>query len=294
MTPRGLRTTTVLGVSLATACTLAVAKLVTGFLTQSMAVLASALDSLLDAGASAVNLIAAREAAKPPDEDHDYGHGKIESLAGLLQSQLIMISGIFILVQAVRRFFSGGAIQALPLGIGVMAFAIVATAALVLFLKAAGRQNPSLILAAERVHFSMDLASHLGVIGALSLVRATGTILWDLVISALISCYVFISAFRVLRRSVDELLDRSLGPVRKEEIEHIIQSHHPAIVGIHDFRSRAVGGRIFLDFHIEIRGVDAFVKAHTITESLIGKIKERYPGADVTVHYDPEGADDMR
>ena len=124
---------------------------------------------------------------------------------------------------------------------------------------------------------------------ALVLVGWTGRAFWDLIVSILVAGYIFKAAIGIFRQSVSELLDRGLSNTELKKIKMIILRHHPAIVRVHNLRSRMVGNQLFLDFHIEIRGEDDFKKAHDMTESLIGKIKEQHANADVTVHFDPEG-----
>lgn len=284
-----LSTTRAIACSIAVASFLAVAKFCVGLLTQSMAVLASALDSFMDAGVSTVNLVAAREASKPPDEEHAYGHGKIESLASLLQSQIIIASGLYLIFESVRRIVTGGQLAHIPLGYAVMGLSLFSTLGLVIILRRAAGKKKSLILDTEALHYATDLASNLAVIAALVLVQVTGQVIWDLLLCIGVGIYVFRAAAQIFRRSVDELLDKSLGPVQQDEIEKKILNHDPSIVGLHDFRSHRVGDRIFLDFHIEIRGVDEFRRAHRIAESVIERLHKDYEGADITVHYDPEG-----
>ncbi|MBI3313454.1 MAG: cation transporter [Candidatus Omnitrophica bacterium] len=288
-TKRIIQTSNALKLSIATGATLFILKFAAGIATHSMAVMASALDSAMDVGVSTVNLIAARQAAKPPDEDHAYGHGKIESLAALFQSLFISVSGIYIVFESVKRLILGSFVKDVPAGIIVMIFSIVATFLLVWRLRVVQKRSHSMILATEELHFNTDILSNGGVIAALFLVRITGLIFWDLVISMLVAGTIFRASYRILRRAIDELLDRSLPPVPKEKIEKLILEHHNSIVGLHNFRSRQVGHQMFLDFHIEIRGEEDFKKAHLMTESLIRKIQDKYPESDVTVHYDPEG-----
>jgi len=275
--------------AIATASFLTIIKFVVALLTHSMAIMASTLDSAMDAAASFINYIAAKQATEPPDEEHTYGHEKIESLAGLIQSLLILVSGLFLITEATRRFFFGSYVEVIPLGIAVIAFSMVVSLILVWRLAGAARKTKSMILDTEKLHYSMDILNNLGIILALVLVRLTGNVIWDLAISVVISLYIFKSAYDIMRKAVDELLDRSLPQTAISEIESLIFSHHSSIVGFHDFRSHRVGRKIFLDFHIEIAGVKEFRRAHEITESLIPKIQERYPNADVTIHYDPEG-----
>ena len=275
--------------SIAGAAILAVLKLTTGVLTNSMAILASAIDSGMDAASSTINYIAAREAAKPPDEDHEYGHGKIENLASLFQSLAIGGSGIFLIVESIRRLVQGSFVQEIGAGIGVMGFSLFVTLFIITQLSLAQKKTGSLILSTEKLHYTADIFTNAGAVVALVLVKWTGMVALDLLFSVAVAVYIFKTSYGILRQAIDELLDKSLPPVSKEQISQMIHDYHPAMGGLHNFRSRRVGTQIFMDFHIEIRGEDDFKKAHHMTEGLILKIQERYPGADVTVHYDPEG-----
>lgn len=275
--------------SVGVALLLTVVKFSAGLMTHSMAIMASALDSTLDMMMSVLNFFAFREASKPPDAEHAYGHGKVESLAGLFQSLFIMASGSFVVYESVRRLLQGSFVSGIPLGIGVIVFSGIVTLLLSWRLKVLAKKNRSLILGTEKAHYSMDFVSYLGVIAALVIVGWTGSAIWDLVVSILVAAYIFKEAIHILKRAVSELLDRGLSDTELKTIKMLILGHHPSVVGVHNLRSRVVGNLVFLDFHIEIRGEDDFKKAHDMTESLIDKIKAHHPSADVTVHFDPEG-----
>jgi cation diffusion facilitator family transporter len=275
--------------SVGAALLLTVMKFSAGLMTHSMAIMASALDSTLDMLMSALNFFAFREASKPPDAEHPYGHGKVESLAGLFQSLFIMLSGSFVVYEAVRRLIHGSFVSEIPLGIGVIIFSGIVTLLLSWRLKVLSKRNRSLILGTEKAHYSMDFVSYVGVIAALVLVGWTGKVVWDLVVSILVAAYIFKEAIHILKRAVSELLDRGLSNTELKAVKMLILRHHPSIVGVHNLRSRMVGNLLFLDFHIEIGGEEDFKKAHDMTESLIDKIKTHHPAADVTVHFDPEG-----
>ncbi len=275
--------------SIGTACFLTIAKFITGFLTHSMSIMASALDSAFDMLMSGLNFFALREASKPPDEEHPYGHGKIESLAGLFQSLFIGSIGVFFIVEAIKRFFVGDAVYEISLGIWVIAASCVITLLLSWRLTVVSRKSQSMILATETAHYTMDLATHLGVIVALVLVKKTGNPAWDLAVSILVAAYILKESFEILSRAVSELLDKGLSRTEFAKLRLLILRYHPSIVGVHNLRSRLVAGQLFLDFHIEIRGEDDFKKAHQMTEDLIAKIKKQHPMADVVVHFDPEG-----
>ncbi len=275
--------------SVGVALLLTVVKFSTGLMTHSMAIMASALDSTLDMMMSALNFFAFRVASKPPDEEHAYGHGKVESLASLFQSLFIGASGSFVIVEAVKRLIHGSYVSEIGFGIGVIVFSGIVTFLLSWRLNALSKRNQSLILRTEKAHYSMDFVSYIGVIAALVLVGWTGSATWDLIVSILVAAYIFKEAIHILTRSVSELLDRGLSNTELKMIKMLILRHHPSIVGAHNLRSRVVGNLLFLDFHIEIRGGDDFKKAYEMTESLIDKIRAHHPNADVTVHFDPEG-----
>jgi cation diffusion facilitator family transporter len=254
-----------------------------------MAIMYSALDSTLDMLMYSLNFFAFREASKPPDSEHAYGHAKVESLAGLFQSLFIMLSGSFVVYESIRRLLQGSFVSEVPLGIGVIVFSGAITLLLSWRLKALSKKNRSLILGTEKAHYAMDFISYVGVIAALALVGWTGNVIWDLVVSMLVAAYIFKEASHILRRAISELLDRGLSNTELKTLKMLILQHHPSIVGTHSLRSRVAGNQLFLDFHIEIGGEDDFKKAHDMTESLIDKVKAHHPNADVTVHFDPEG-----
>lgn len=277
--------------SIATAMFLTAFKLSVGLVTRSLGLIASAVDSLMDVLVSSVNWIAIREAGKPADREHLYGHGKIESLAGLFQSLIISASGIYLVVESIRRLFGGVGLTYLPVALGVMMVSMVVTFFLVLKLKQVLSETDSIIVGTEMLHFTTDFLTNGGVILALLLVRLTGSNLWDLGAAFAIACYILWKSLGILKKSVDELLDRALPQEEQKAIEQIILTHDPRIVGFHNLRTRKIGEQRFIDFHFEIREEENFSRAHELTESLIKRIRARLPGADVTVHFDPEGGE---
>ena len=277
--------------SVGTAFFLTIFKLSVGLLSHSLGLIASAVDSLMDVLVSTVNFIAIREADKPADREHLYGHGKIESLGGLFQSLVISASGIFLVIESIKRLITGVQLSHISTAVGVMLVSMVFTFFLVLKLKRVLKEVDSIIVGTEALHFTIDFLTNGGVILALVLVSVTGSGIWDLAVAFTIACYILYQSFGILKKSVDELLDKALPQENQKEIEQIILNHDSRIVGFHNLRTRKIGHQIFIDFHFEIRGEENFSKAHELTESLIKRICERFPGADVTVHFDPEGGE---
>lgn len=277
--------------SVLTALFLTIFKISIGLVTHSLGLIASSIDSLMDVLVSSVNLIAIKEADKPADKEHLYGHGKIESLAGLFQSIIISLSGIYLVFESIKRFIFRVGLEHIPTAIVVMIISMILTFLLTLKLKQIFKETDSLIVGTELLHFTIDFMTNGGIIAALVLVRVTGSPLWDVGIAFVVACYILYQAFHILRKSVDELLDRALPLSEQKQIEQIILNHDSRIIGFHNLRTRKIGNRRFIDFHFEIRGEENFSRAHGLTESLIKRIKEDFPEADITVHFDPEGGE---
>jgi len=276
--------------SIGVASILAVLKFGAGIATHSLGVLASSVDSLLDVFVSTINYFTLRKAEEPPDADHPYGHGKVESIAGLFQSLFIGVGGVVIIAESVRRLIlRSHHVIRLDLGIGAMLFSVIASFLLVRRLKSIARKSPSIILDTESLHFSSDFITNLGVIVILLLVKITHLVVLDLFISLAIAFYIFWLSMKLLRRSIDELMDREISPELHKQIRKILFQHDPRIVDFHNLRTRRVGSRVFIDFHVVLRGEESFREAHRLTESLISAIQKEIPDCDLTVHTDPEG-----
>lgn len=269
---------------------LMIMKFAVGLFTGSLSLIASAVDSLTDVFVSTVNLISVRQADKPADSEHLYGHGKIESLAGLFQSILIAVSGGYLVIEAARRLINGFELDHIYSAIAVMIVSMAVTFILVMRLKKVQTQTQSIIVKTEMVHYTMDFLTNGGIILALILVKWTGKSAWDLLIAFGISIYILKEAVSIFKCSVDELLDKAFTLKEQKELETIIVNFNPKIVGFHNLRTRKIGQTRFIDFHVEIAKEDSFKRAHDLTELLVKRIQQDFPDADVTIHYDPEGA----
>jgi ferrous-iron efflux pump FieF len=253
-----------------------------------MGVLAAAFDSVLDIIASAINFFSLRHAIQPPDQDHEYGHGKAESVAGMLQGVFIGGSGVYVISESVRRLIQGSTLEHLPVAVGVMGFAVIASAMLVIYLQWSVKKNPSMVLRAEALHYRTDILTNGGVVFTLILVKNTGLVVWDLVASLLIGFYILQTAFKLAKEAYNELMDKALPDEIKHLLENIILNFDKRITGYHKVRTRKVGNRSFIEFHVVIQGVKDFKVAHDLTESLIQKVKFEIPNSDVMVHADYE------
>jgi ferrous-iron efflux pump FieF len=274
--------------SIAAAGFLIILKTATGLLTGSISVWASLLDSAMDIFASTINYFAVRAAARPPDSDHAYGHGKVESLAGLFQAVVITISGIFLIREAITRIYTAHATRSELLGVASMLIATLVSIALVARLRRVARETDSLVLRADAMHYATDVYTNGSALIALLIVRLSGWQLADPLISLAISAYILASAFNVARESVDVLMDKRLPIEIDEQIAEIIgRFETQGVRGFHDLRTRRSGAKKFIDLHLEVEGGRTLEESHQLTVQVLRTIEAEIPRARVQIHTDP-------
>ncbi|MBV9925095.1 MAG: cation transporter [Acidobacteria bacterium] len=265
-------------------------KTVTGLLTGSISVWASLLDSAMDIFASVINYYAVRAAAVPPDEDHRYGHGKAESLAGLFQSFVIGASGLFLMWEAIRRIITPHPTAEEWLGVGTMAVACGVSVALVRRLRQVARKTDSPALTADAAHYITDVYTNGAALFALFFVALTGWTLADPVVSLLISGFILYSAFEVARDSVHVLMDRRLPRAIDDKVASVVERFRgEGVLGFHDLRTRRSGSHKFIDLHLEVEADQTLQQAHDLTVRVIRALQQEIPRSRVQIHTDPAG-----
>ncbi|MFN4089971.1 MAG: cation diffusion facilitator family transporter [Alphaproteobacteria bacterium] len=262
-------------------------------LTGSVALLASLIDSSVDAMASIVTLIGVRYALQPPDTTHRYGHGKGEALAAIAQALFIAGSGVLLTYQAISRLFVPELIRQSWIGITVMLISIVLTLALVLYQRHVVRRTGSVAISADSLHYRGDVAMNLAVIAAIVLAERTGLSIFDPIFAIGIAAYLILSAFRIGGRSLDMLMDRELPADQRRRIREIVTTH-PETRGVHDMRTRNAGDRYFIEFHLELDRHLTLEQAHDITDAVEAEVMAAFPNAEVLIHQEPEGLEDDR
>jgi len=279
--------------SVAAAFVLIVVKLAVWFMTGSVAILASLLDSLLDAAASMVNLLAVRQALVPPDREHRFGHGKAEPLAGLAQSAFIAGSAVLLLVEATKRLIEPMPVAHTGLGIAVMAVSLAVTVALVAYQRHVIARTNSTAIRADSLHYVGDVLVNGGVIVALVLAQAFEAPLLDPLFGAAIGVYILYSAWRIARMSLDMLMDREMPDEDRKQIRDICLAH-PEVRRMHDLRTRVSGPNRFIQLHIEMDGDMTLLQAHAISDAVEARLQAAFPDAEVMIHQDPAGIKERR
>ena len=271
--------------SVATAGVLVAVKIGAWFVTGAVSVLASLIDSLMDILASGINLIALHYALTPADEDHRFGHGKAESLAGLGQATFVAGSAVFLILHAVDRLIHPAAIERIDVGLYVMVFATVATAGLLTFQRYVVRRTASVAIRADALHYVSDLLTNLSIIAALLLARAGWPGL-DPIFGILIALFILWSAWRIGAESIDALMDRELPTDVRDRIRRIALRHDD-VDGVHEMRTRQSGRLYIIQLHLELDGDLTLERAHGIADEVEASIREAFPQSDIIIHQDP-------
>jgi ferrous-iron efflux pump FieF len=279
--------------SVAVAVTLVVVKTFAWVATDSVSILSTLVDSMLDAAASVVNLLAVRHALQPADEEHRFGHGKAEPLAGLAQAAFIGGSATFLLLEAGERFFKPQDITQTQTGFTVMGISIVLTLVLVLFQRYVVAKTNSLAIKADTLHYKTDLLVNVGVIAALFLSSRFGWYWADPFVALAIAVYIGSAARTIIRDSFDVLMDHELPEKDRQTICDIALAQ-AGVIDVHDLRTRSSGLQCHIQIHVEMNADITLRKSHEIAESVATAISSAFPNADIMVHQDPEGVDERR
>lgn len=279
--------------SVGVAGTLILAKFAAWAATDSVALLSTLIDSVLDAAASLINLFAVRHALQPADREHRFGHGKAEPLAGLAQAAFISGSAVFLVIEAGQRLLNPKPVANTEAGLWVMGLAIGMTLALVLFQKFVVRRTGSVAISADSLHYQTDLLVNVSVIVSLLLATELGWTLADPLFALAIAAYILHGAWGIGKGALALLMDQELPEAARARIRELVVSH-PGVIGMHDLRTRSSGTQTFIQLHLELTGHMTLLEAHEIAEQVMYKIQDAFPDAEVLIHEDPHGIQEER
>ncbi|MDT8424082.1 MAG: cation diffusion facilitator family transporter [Desulfuromonadales bacterium] len=273
--------------SVVAAISLAAIKLLIGLATGSLAVLASAVDSLLDILMSSINFFAIQRAEQPADECHPFGHGKYETLAAFIQALIIAASGLWIIFESIRRLFGEIELRRIDTGIAVLAFSAVCSWLIARHLRKVARATDSPALETDSLHFAMDVYTNLALLIGLVVVNVFNVPQLDPILSLGVALYILFEALQLVRRSLNDVLDAELPKEHREHIEQLLNEHRADIINYHNLRTRQAGSQKIMDFHLTVCRHLTVEQAHDIADQLEQKIEKDILGADVTIHMEP-------
>lgn len=272
--------------SVSVAIALIVLKLWAWWATASVAMLSSFADSLLDLAASLITLFALRFATTPADAEHRFGHGKSESVAGVVQAMIITGSALFVAWRVIERFMNPLPLTQPSVGYLVVGVSFVLTAVLVIFQSWVVRRTASIAVKADAAHYRADLLTTLALAGALYCSTQLGWLYADPIFGSLVVLLILASVREIIVAALRDLLDQELPDDDRDAIERIALAH-AAVLGIHDIRTRSSGADQFIQFHLELDARLTLEEAHSISDQVQAQVSAAYPAAEVLIHADP-------
>ena len=275
-------------VSSSVAAVLTLIKLIIGISSGSVAVLASAVDSVLDMFVSIFNYFAISNSEKPADKIFNYGRGKIEALASVIEGTIITISGLFLLYQAVKKAINNEASQYLEISIYVMIISLIITILLVLYLSYIAKKTNSMVIKADALHYKTDVFSNGAVLISLLLVTFTGYELIDVIVGGGIALYIIYSAYSLIHEGILVLLDRAVDEELVSKIEEIIKQNDK-VNTYHLLKTREAANQTFVEVHLVFNCLITLMEAHKASDSIENRIKKLDEKRDwiINIHMDP-------
>lgn len=279
--------------SVATALLLTFIKAAAAFVTGSLSVMSSMIDSLGDVFSSIVTFIAIHYSQKPLSCDHRYGYGKAEAVSALVQAAFISGSAFFIFYEAVYRIIHPVTLNHTTIGIGVMIIGMILTALLVRYQKYITGKVKSQAIEADSQHYIIDFISNGTVLLSLLIIRWLNWQWFDMVAATLVSVYLIFTAWHIARKALSEITDSEADNEIKAKITKAVLASE-GVKGYHDLRSRLSGNRLFLEIHLEFDGNLSLFAAHELAEKAEQAIISVCPQAQVIIHQDPHGVSEKR
>ena len=266
-------------------------KLAAGAITGSIAIITEALHSMIDLMASVIALVAVGRSDEPADEDHPYGHERVENLAAAIEGMLILVGAGVIIYEATRRLVTGSEIESLGVGIAVIGFSVVANLVVSTVLYRRAREHGSAALEGDAAHLRADALTSFGVLLGLGLVEITGEPAFDAIAALAVAGAIVWSGIRILTRSSRVLVDEAPSPEELDQIEAAIASARtPEVVGYHKLRGRRAGASLHIDLHVQYRSGTTLERAHELAHALRGAIERDTAADDVLIHVEPEAS----
>ena len=292
VTGRGAGKSRAAALSIASNCALIALKLAAGAITGSVAIITEAMHSAVDLIASIVAFVSVRQAEKPADDTHPYGHDKFENLAAAIEALLILVGSGVIVFESVRRLSTSHTeVSSLGVGMAIIAISIVVNVVVSGVLARRARETDSPALEGDAAHLRTDAATSGAVLVGLILVQVTGATWLDPVIALVVAVAIVTAGVRLLMRASRVLVDEALPPEELDAVRDAIAEFGPrGVCGYHKLRARRAGSRRYVDLHVQFRAGTTLEAAHATAHALQDAIRARLRGADVLIHLEPEGS----
>lgn len=256
-------------------------------MTGSVALFSDALESIINVLAACMAYSAIRISQIPPDDNHPFGHYKAEYFSAVIEGVLIVLAALLILQQAVPSLMNPRPIDAPAIGLAVNGIAAIANALWATLLIRRGRALHSAALSADGAHVMTDVYTSIGVILGLGLAVVTGWAILDPLLAILVALNILREGYKMIRSSVDVLMDGSVDAEEASQIETSILKNAAGADEIHDVRIRRVGPALFIEFHLVVDGLMSVNDSHEICDRIEASLEQLAPRAHVTIHVEP-------
>ncbi|MCK9278258.1 MAG: cation diffusion facilitator family transporter [Methanoculleus sp.] len=276
--------------SVASNALLVVAKLAVGVAIGSVGIISEAIHSAIDLIAAVIAYFSVRRSAQPPDECHTFGHGKYESISGLLEAVLILAAAVLIVNEAVKNLLGGEEtlnVEGLGLGIAVMLLSAGVNFYVSSRLMTVAKKTESIALESDAWHLRTDVYTSAGVVAGLVLIRLTGLVVLDSLVALAVAAIILRAAFDLIRRSFEDRVDRSLPPAEEARIREIISEHCTDVIGFHRLRTRRSGPNRFVDLHLVVPRTATLEEAYGVVKHVETDVKQEFPRTSVTIRVQP-------
>jgi len=283
------RTSLVAAVSIVVAITVMAIKYWAYVVTGSVALYSDALESIVNVVTAIAALVAIRISAQPADANHPFGHHKAEYFSAVLEGALIIVAAILILNEAYAAIQAPRTLDTPLTGMAISLVATVINGGWAFFLINRGKAWKSPALVADGWHLVTDVVTTIGVLIGLALAVATGWSVLDPLIAAAVAVNILFTGWRLTRESMSGLIDEAAAPELQTRIRETISAHASGAIEAHDLRTRVAGRATFIEFHLVVPGTMTVSEAHDICDRLEQALADVAPGADVSIHVEPEG-----
>ncbi len=280
--------------SVASNTTLTLLKIVVGVMIGSVSVLSEAIHSSVDLLAALIAFIAVKISGKPADQDHPFGHGKVENISGTVEALLILLAAGWIIFEAIEKLQNPKPLEDAGWGVAVMLVSAVVNILVSGRLFKVGKETDSVALQADAWHLRTDVYTSLGVMAGLGAIWLGGLVFpgtdlaWvDPVAAIGVALLILRAAYRLTIESARDLLDVSLPPAEEADIRKHITVFAPTVRGLHRLRTRKSGSYRFVEFHVRVDAALSVDESHRISDMITCAIKQHYPGTTVTIHIEP-------
>ncbi len=264
----------------------AVSKIVMGNISKSSAMSADGFASLADGLSNVIAIVGVYLASKPEDEDHQYGHGKIEIITGLIIGLFLLYAGFNVVMEAIGKIKNPVDINISPLSLLVMLFTLVINIIVAYYEYKKGNELNSPILIADSLHTKSDIFVTVGVIIALILIRLGMSYILDPVASFVVSLMIFYAAYNVFKENINILIDVKI--VDDKEVKNLVMTEYPCVKEMHKIRSRGTKNNVFMDMHIQVDPKMTVEESHRLMHNIERTIQKNIEeNAHVIIHIEP-------